>query len=105
MTTFLLAYHGGGVPDSAEEEARQMGAWSAWYEGLGDAVIDAGNPIGRRTTILADGSVTDDGTADPVSGFTIVEAGDMEAAIEMARGCPILASGGRIEIGETFEAM
>jgi hypothetical protein len=40
-----------------------------------------------------------------VTGFTIVEAADLEAAIEMARGCPILASGGRIEVGETVEAM
>jgi hypothetical protein len=105
MTTFLLAFHGGGMAESDEEKARQMGAWSAWYEELGNAVVDAGNPIGRRTTVLADGSVTDDGAADPVSGFTIVEADDMEAAIEMARGCPIRASGGRIEVGETLEAM
>ena len=29
----------------------------------------------------------------------------MAGAIEMARGCPILATGGRIEVGETYEAM
>ncbi len=105
MTTFLLAYHGGGMAETEEELAREMGAWQSWYERLGDAVVDMGNPIGQHTTILPDGSTSDDNVPDPVTGFTIVEAADMAAAIAMARGCPVLASGGRIEVGETYEAM
>jgi hypothetical protein len=105
MTTFLLAYHGGGMPETDEDQAREMGTWQAWYEQLGEAVVDVGNPIGQHTTVHPDGSTSDDGVADPVTGFTIVEASDMEAAIELARGCPILVSGGRIEVGETYEAM
>ena len=105
MTTFLLAYHGGGMAETEEEIAREMGAWQTWYERLGDAVVDTGNPIGQHTTVHADGSTSDDGATDPVTGFTIVEAVDMAAAIEMARGCPVLASGGRIEVGETYETM
>jgi hypothetical protein len=105
MTTFLLAIHGGGRPETDEDQAREMGTWQDWYERLGDAVVDVGSPIGYHTTVLPDGSTSADGAADPVTGFTIVEATDMEAAVEIARGCPILASGGRIEIGETYEAM
>jgi hypothetical protein len=105
MTTFLLAYHGGGMFETEEEQARETGAWEAWYEQMGDAVVDIGNPIGQHTTILPDGATSNDAVADPVTGFTIVEAADMGAAIEMARGCPILATGGRIEVGETYEAM
>ena len=105
MTTFLLAFHGGGMSETAEDQVREMGAWSAWYEQLGEAVVDTGNPIGRHSVVFPDGSASDDGAPDPITGFTIVEAGDLEAAVEMARGCPILASGGRIEVGETTEAM
>jgi hypothetical protein len=105
MTTFLLAYHDGEMAETDAEKAPEMGAWNAWYEALGEAVVDAGNPIGQRMVVLPDGSANGDGITDPVTGFTIVEAADLEAAIEMARGCPILASGGRIEVGESVEAM
>jgi hypothetical protein len=105
MSMYLLAYHGGSLPEDDEEKASATSAWNAWYERLGEAVVDAGNPIARIATIFADGSASEHGTVDPVSGYTILEARDMEAAIEMARGCPNLASGGWIEVGETLEVM
>ncbi len=105
MATYLLAYHGGGMPDTPEERAATMALWNRWYDGLGEAVIDVGNPIARRLTIGPAGAGPEGGGADPVTGYSILEAADLEEAAEMARGCPILAAGGRIEIGETYEAM
>jgi len=105
VATYLLAYHGGGMPDSDEERASVLASWNAWYERLGEAVVDPGNPVAQTRTIDADGSVTDDHGPDPVSGYTIIEADDIDAAVDMAMDCPILANGGRIEVAETFEAM
>jgi hypothetical protein len=105
MAKYLLAYHGGSNPESEEEGARVMAAWTSWFERLGAAVIDGGDPVGATMTLAADGS-TREGATDPVTGYSLVEAPDMAAAIELARGCPILEDpSGSIEICETFQIM
>jgi hypothetical protein len=35
---------------------------------------------------------------DLVAGFIVVEARDLEQAVELARGCPMLAGDGSVEI-------
>lgn len=105
MTTYLLAYHGGGMPETEEEQQRVMEAWTAWYAQIGGAVKDPGNPVGRAMTVSPDGSVADGGGIAAVSGYTIVEADSLEAAVDMAKTNPILASGGSVQVCETFEVM
>jgi hypothetical protein len=102
MPNYLLAYHGGGMPESEAEQARVMAAWGEWYQRLGESVVDPGNPIGRTMTIESDGSVSEGGGPNPVSGYTVIKAGDMDTAVDLAKGCPLLASGGIIEVGETI---
>jgi hypothetical protein len=100
MAKYLLAYHGGGMPETPEEGERIMAAWTAWYTGLGTAVVDPGYPVAFAKTIVEDGSVRDGGGADPVSGYTIMEAATIDDAVAMAKGCPILDGSGRIEVAE-----
>lgn len=103
MPKFMYIYHGGGRPETPEEGERVMAAWMQWMQGMGDAVVDGGNPAGMSKTVTADG-VTDDGGANPVSGYTLVNAPDIETACEMAKGCPILDGGaGSIEVAEAME--
>lgn len=45
------------------------------------------------------------GGANPVTGYSIIKADTMDAAVQMAKGCPLLESGGSIEVAETFSAM
>jgi hypothetical protein len=105
MAKYLLAYHGGGMPETEEENARVLEAWNGWYHTLGSSVVDGGNPIGPARTVSADGSVSDGGGANPITGYTIIEATGLDAAVELSRSCPILAAGGSIEVCETFEVM
>jgi len=105
MAKYLLAYHGGGMPESEQETARIMAAWERWYGALGAAVVDPGNPVGATRTIGADRSVRDNGGANPVSGYSIIEADSLDAAVKKARGCPILDGKGSIEVCETFNVM
>lgn len=105
MTNYLLAYHGGSMPESEEEQAQVMAAWGAWYEALGAAIVDGGNPTGVAKTVASDGSVSDGGGANPVSGYTIIAADGLDAATELAKGCPILAGGGSIEVCEIIVVM
>ncbi len=105
MSNFLLAYHGGGMAETEEAQAQVMAAWGKWFQDLGPAIVDGGKPVARASTIAADGSVADGGGANPVTGYSIVRADSMESAIGMARSCPIVQSGGSIEVCETFDVM
>lgn len=103
MAKYLFIYHGGGMPDGPEEAEKAMEAWGSWFESLDGAVIDGGSPIGQSTTVLSDGSVVDGGGDNPTTGYGVIEASSLEDAIAKAKGCPILASGGSVELGETFD--
>lgn len=102
--TYLLVFHGGSMPESPEEGAKVTQAWGDWFGRLGDAVIDQGNPVGQVKTIAANGSVSDGGT-NPSSGYSIIKADTLDAAVELAKGCPVLAGGASVEVAETFAVM
>ena len=102
MPEFVFAYHGGKKPESAEEGAKYMAKWGAWIGGLGDAVVNPAIPLGMSKTVSADG-VSDDGGSNPLSGFSIVKADSMDAALGMAKGCPHLELGGTLEVAEVME--
>ena len=101
MANYLLVYHGGGVPESPEEGAKVMEAWTNWFTVLGDAVVDRGEPVARVRTVANNGSVSDGGI-NPSSGYSVIQADSFDAAISLAKGCPILNGGrGSIEVAET----
>jgi len=103
MPKYLLAYHGGQMAQTPAEQEKAMAAWGGWFGSLGDAVVDAGNPTGPSRTVAADGSASAGGGPNPVTGYTLVSASDLEAAVSLAKGCPILSSGGTVEVAETIE--
>ncbi len=98
MPNFIFAYHGGRKPDSPEEGQALMARWQAWIEGLGDAAVNPGTPVGLSKTVSADG-VEDGGGPNPLSGFSVVAADSMDAALALAKGCPHLEIG-TIEVAE-----
>ena len=103
MAKYLLAFHGGGVPETEEEQAQVMAAWGAWMGALGEAMVDPGNAVSQAKTISADGGISLGGGVNPVTGFTLINAADIDEAVSLAKGCPILESGGSIEVGETID--
>lgn len=103
MAQFIFAYHGGKKPDTPEEGAKVMDAWKSWMGSMGDALIVPGAPVGMSKTVSADG-ITDDGGSNPLSGYTVVEAADIAAASELAKGCPMVAeASGSVEVAEILE--
>ncbi|MCP4319237.1 MAG: hypothetical protein GY789_25415 [Hyphomicrobiales bacterium] len=101
MPKYVFAYHGGKAPESPEEGAKVMAAWTAWFETISASIVDPGNPVGMSKTVTA-GGVADNGGANPLSGYTLVNADSIDAAIELAKGCPILEDGS-VEVAETME--
>lgn len=102
MAKYLFVYHGGTKPADPKEIEAEMAKWGAWFGGIGDAIVDGGNPVGKSTTVTAAG-VANDGGANPVSGYSLFNFENLDDAIATAKGCPILEGGGSVEIAETFE--
>jgi hypothetical protein len=103
MAKYLLAYHGGGgMAQEPEEQARIMAEWGVWFGALGGKLVDGGLPISQTRTIAPSGAVSSGGGANPVSGYSFIEADSMDEAIRLAGGCPVLKSGGSVEVAETI---
>lgn len=103
MPQFIFAYHGGKSPETPEEQAQEMAAWAVWFQDMGEAVAIPGNPVGLSKTVSAK-NVTDGGGANPLSGYTVVQANSIDAACELAKGCPSVKDGsGTIEVAEIIE--
>jgi hypothetical protein len=103
MPNYLFAYTGGSQPQSEEEGKKVMAAWMAWFGGLGDAVVDGGNPFSGGKTVTSNGSLKD--SAGKLSGYSVLKAADFDAALKLADGCPQMDAGGEIEVYETHEVM
>jgi hypothetical protein len=104
MANYVLLYKGGGVPATEEEQQQVLAAWNDWFEKAGQAMVDGGNPFGPSRSIATDGTATDGG-ASGMTGYSIVQADSLDAATELGKGCPVLASGGTVEVYETFVVM
>jgi hypothetical protein len=106
MTKYVLLYTGGSMPETEAESAAVLKAWEAWYAGLGDALVDPGNPfMPAAKSIASDGSVSDGSAGPMATGYTIVQADSLDAAVSMGQKCPVLQGGSEISVFETFEAM
>lgn len=103
MAKYLFVYHGGGAPTDPGDQKKAMDAWGAWFGGMGAAVIDGGNPVGKSSTVNADGSLVSGGGANPSSGYSLIEASSLDDAHKKAKGCPILKAGGTIEIAACMD--
>ncbi len=101
MSNYVFAYHGGKKPESPEEGAKQLAEWKAWVGDLGDAVVNPGTPLGKSRIVSSDGVSDGDGSS-ALTGYSIVKADSLDAALEMAKACPFLDIG-TIEVAEVME--
>lgn len=106
MATFLLLYSGGSMPATEAERAAVTQEWVVWMGKLGSNLVDGGNPFTPMSkTIASDGKVNDGPVGTPASGYSLIKADSFNAAVEMAKGCPVLKGGAKITVYETFPAM
>lgn len=100
MPKFILAFRG-GMPKSPEEGQKMMAQWNAWMAAVGIALVDKGAGFGKSRFLT--GPNQEGKAGDPLSGYSIVEAADADAAVELARKNPIFALGGSIEVAELMQ--
>jgi hypothetical protein len=100
MAKFLYLFSGGQMADTPEAQEAAMQEWVAWFGTLGDSVVDMGNPFGASSTVT-NGSASDGG-ASKLGGYTIINAESLDEATKKADGCPVLRSGGSVEVYEAL---
>jgi hypothetical protein len=104
MAKYLLAYTGGATPETEAEQQAAMAAWTNWFGEIGPAIADPGNPFGPSKAVGSGGTVSDGGPSG-LTGYSLVNADSLDAAAELAKGCPVLTNGGAVEVYETFDVM
>lgn len=103
MAKYMLSYHGGQKPESPEAGAAMMAQWKSWVSALGDIMIEPQNPLGVSKTVSRDG-VADNGGSNPMSGYSVIQADSMEAALEIAKSCPFIdLARGEIVVSEIIQ--
>ena len=102
MTNFVLIYTGGTIPETEAEQAEVMAAWGAWYEKLGEKVVDGGNPFSNSKHINASGINDGPGNDANIGGYTIITADSLDEAAALVEGHPHANYGGSVSIYETF---
>jgi hypothetical protein len=106
MANFLLLYTGGGMAESQAEQEAMMQAWGAWFGELGSNVVDGGNPFTPQAkSISSNGTVSNGPIGELATGYTILKADSLDAAVTLSRKCPVLQSGGKITVYEIHPAM
>ena len=56
MANYVFAYKGGGMAATDAEREAAMAAWGSWFQTLGSAVVDAGNPFGPSIAVNGGGA-------------------------------------------------
>ena len=95
MPNYVFTYR---KPLGYQPSPESAPAWMAWFDGMGERVVEIGQPVGGVATL---------GTCDPstteLGGYSIVRADDLATARALAEGCPQLGRGGGVEVGELLE--
>jgi hypothetical protein len=108
MTKFLYLFHSN--PDtlkaaSPEEMERLMKAWMKWTDELREAghlqqLGERLNPTGKlvrgKNRAVTDGPFAE--AKDTIGGYLLVQASDLDQAVELSKGCPIFELDGYVEV-------
>jgi len=105
VSEFAYLFRGGKRATSPEAWQKQSQKWIVWTKELGaqGSLKERGNPLEPAGQVVGAGGqrVSDApavGSADLVVGYMVVEARDLEHAVELASGCPIFETGGLVEV-------
>ena len=105
MSEFTFLFRGSDTSASPEQMQKNMQKWVAWFKELGEKghIKYPGHPLERTGKVVSgkqkavhDGPYAE--AKDIVNGYTLIEARDLSQAVELSTGCPILESGGSVEV-------
>jgi hypothetical protein len=107
MASFLFVYRGSGdaeakmTPEEMQQVMQKWGAWigeamtKGWMVNPGDALTPEGRVVDAKK-VVTDGPFVE--SKEIVGGYSIVTAATIDQAAELAKGCPGLLYGGKVEV-------
>ncbi len=99
MKKYLFVVYG-PTADSEQDRAAGMALMAEWYRSLGSALVDPGAPFSEART------VSDEGVGDAIgpnaTGYNMIQAESLEAAVKLAARCPLLKHGRQVSVFETL---
>ena len=107
MAKFLFLYRNGKESYGAmspEEMQQMLQKWSTWITGALKSgwMIEAGDGLKTEGRVVNAKKIVSDGpfveAKEVVGGYSIVQAASIDAAAELAKGCPIFLRGGNVEV-------
>ncbi len=105
MSEYVFLYRGGETNRSPEQYQQSLQKWMAWFKEMADKghVKNMGHPLEREGKVVRGSakSIIDGPFAeakDVIGGFSLIEAKDLDEAIELSKGCPILEVEGAVEV-------
>src|SRR5688500_441096 len=108
MTKFMYLFRSNPTAHqsiSPEQLQQIVKKWMNWKDHLeknshikqfGEQLDGTGKVIRGKAGIVTDGPYVE--VKDSIQGYMLLQARDMDQAVELARGCPILEGDGTVEI-------
>jgi hypothetical protein len=110
MEKYMLVFHTTPVAQevyaamSPEDMQAELAKWGAWIGGIAaqgklvatDALQSDGKTVKGSKKVITDGPFTEG--KEIVSGYLILQAENIEEAVELSYGCPIYDHEGTVEV-------
>jgi len=99
------------MPKPSPEEMQAMAKrWMDWFGSIaaqnklkerGNRLIPGVGKVVKPNNVVTDGPYME--IKESIGGFAIVKADSFDEAADLAKGCPVLNSGGNVEVREIME--
>lgn len=107
MAKFMYVFRGGAFVEKGLSPAvlqDHLKSWSAWigelaqqgHQPSGDPVQTGGRTIRGKAKVVTDGPYAE--LKDLVTGNLVIEVASLDAATQLAMGCPIFVYDGSVEV-------
>ena len=95
MTKYVFSFR---VPAGYRPDAGTAAEWRDWFRELGPALVDVGNAVTEHASVGEIG-----GNECRMVAYSVVSAEDLDAALALAKACPVMRVGGGVEVGPVME--
>lgn len=108
MDKFMLIFRGGDTHVHTAKDSKEVReyiqSWDTWMGGLdqkgilagGEPLQTTGKQVNGKSKVVIDGPFMD--SKEILGGYLIVNAKDIDDAVEIAKGCPIFEENGKVEV-------
>ena len=108
MEKFMFLFRGGDnhAHNAKDSQAgrENMQLWVNWMNGLaekgalvgGEPLAPTGKQVNGKNKVVTDGPFIE--AKEIVGGYLIVNANNINDAVEMSKGCPIFSEDGKLEV-------